>query len=214
MIENWRGAYAAATTKLRKGVAFARDHNHPFALLQDLFYLGLPLASQGRYDEALATFTEGLELAVQLGDEIFRNRFLNCRGWVLAECGDLKQAIEFNRRGVGVSEERGDPETIANCKLNLVDLHLVQREFGLARDLLESVHRLAQKPSTSDWLRWRYSQHLFAALGRAGWRPTIPPGPRGSAINASSSRRARARRNTWCAAGGCRARSTCRPLAS
>ena len=73
LIENWRGAYAAATTKLRKGVAFARDHNHPFALLQDLFYLGLPLAGQGRYDEALATFTEGLELAVKLGDEIFRN---------------------------------------------------------------------------------------------------------------------------------------------
>lgn len=165
LIDNWRGDYAPATAKLKQGVAFVRDHNHPFALLQDLFYLGLPLAGQGRYDEALATFTEGLELATKLGDEIFRNRFLNCCGWVLAECGDRERAIDFNRRGVGVSEERGDPETIANCKLNLVDIHLVEREFGVARELLEDVHGLVRKPSTSDWMKWRYSQHLFVGLG-------------------------------------------------
>jgi tetratricopeptide (TPR) repeat protein len=103
-------------------------------------------------------------LAEKLGEEIYRNRFLNSIGWIHAECGDLDRAIELNKRGVGISRERGDPETIANCELNLGDAYLIQRERGLAREFFEAVHVLTHKPSTSDWLKWRYSQHLFAGL--------------------------------------------------
>ncbi len=167
LIDNWRGDYDPATTKAKKGVEFARSHNRSFALLAGLFYLGLPLVGRGHYDQAFTTFTDGLELAEKLGDKIFRNRFLNCLGWVFAECGDLERATEFNQRGVGPSQARGDPETIANCELNLGDVWLVKREHGLARELFEQVHGLVQKPSTSDWCKWRYSQHLFAGMGES-----------------------------------------------
>jgi tetratricopeptide (TPR) repeat protein len=36
---------------------------------------------------------------------------------------------------------------------------------ALARDYLEGVHRLVEDPATSEWMRWRYSIHLFASLG-------------------------------------------------
>jgi class 3 adenylate cyclase/tetratricopeptide (TPR) repeat protein len=174
LIDNWRGDYEAATAKVERGVEFARRRNLPFALLQGLFYLGLPLAGRGHYDRALTCFIEALELAEKLGDQIFRNRFLNCLGWVFAECGDLARAIEFNQRGVGVSQERGDPETIANAELNLGDAYLVKRELGLAREFFEGVHGLARKPSTSDWMKWRYSQHLFVGLGET-WLASDDP---------------------------------------
>ncbi len=122
LIDNWRGDYNPAIIKARNGVEFAREHNRSFALLTGLFYLGLSLTGGGRYDRALATFTDGLALAEKLGEKIFRNRFLNCVGWVFAECGDLERAIEFNQKGVGPSQARGDPETIANCELNLGDI--------------------------------------------------------------------------------------------
>jgi tetratricopeptide (TPR) repeat protein len=35
----------------------------------------------------------------------------------------------------------------------------------MARDYLEGVHRLVEDPATSQWMRWRYSIHLFASLG-------------------------------------------------
>jgi len=165
LIDNWRGDYDPAIAKVKKGVEFARLHNRSFPLLTGLFYLGLPLAGRGHYDQALATFSDGLALAEKLGEKIFRNRFLNCVGWVFAECGDLERAIEFNQRGVGPSQARGDPETIANCELNLGDAYLVKREHALAREIFERVHGLVRKPSTSDWCKWRYSQHLFAGLG-------------------------------------------------
>ncbi len=164
-IDNWRGDYDSAAVKAKKGVKFAASNNHSFALLQGLFYLGLPLGGGGNYDQALATFTEGLELAEKLGDQIFRNRFLNCLTWVYAECGDLERALEFNQRSVGASQERGDPETIANAKLNLGDAYRIKQDLQLARELFESVHELVHKPSTSDWLKWRYSQYLFVGLG-------------------------------------------------
>jgi tetratricopeptide (TPR) repeat protein len=165
LIDNWRGDYDPAIAKAKKAVEFARNRNRPFALMNGLYYLGLPLAGRGHYDQALTTFTEGLELAEKLGDQIFRNRFLNCLAWVFAECGDLERAIEFNERGVEASRERGDPETIANAELNLGDLWLTQGDPGLAREFFESVHGLARKPSTSDWMKWRYSQHLLVGLG-------------------------------------------------
>jgi class 3 adenylate cyclase/tetratricopeptide (TPR) repeat protein len=173
-IDNWRGDYGRAAGKAKKAVDFARTHNRSFALLLGLFYFGLPLAGRGHYDQAFATFSDGLELAEKLGDKIFRNRFLNCLGWVFAECGDLERAIEFNERGVGASRQRGDPETIANAELNLGDLWLTKGDLGLARDFFERVHGLARRPSTSDWMKWRYSQHLFVSLGEV-WLASDDP---------------------------------------
>jgi hypothetical protein len=34
-----------------------------------------------------------------------------------------------------------------------------------AHERLVSVHRLVKNPATSDWMKWRYSTHLFASLG-------------------------------------------------
>jgi hypothetical protein len=107
----------------------------------------------------------GLQLANKVGDEIWCNRLLKCVGWVYAECGDIERAIQLNRDGLGQSRERGDPETIANCELNLGDAARAKNDPPLAMEYFDSVHGLARKPTTSDWMKWRYSQHLFAGLG-------------------------------------------------
>src|SRR5262249_32066663 len=59
----------------------------------------------------------------------------------------------------------GDPETIANAELNLGDIFLARGELTLAQEILDEVSRLAHAPATSDWMRWRYSMHLFVSLG-------------------------------------------------
>jgi tetratricopeptide (TPR) repeat protein len=35
----------------------------------------------------------------------------------------------------------------------------------LAQGLFKGVYRLVKDPATGDWMRWRYSTHLFASLG-------------------------------------------------
>jgi tetratricopeptide (TPR) repeat protein len=63
------------------------------------------------------------------------------------------------------ARRRGDPETIANAELNLGDIFLARRDLCLAREYLDGVDRLVKNPVTSDWMKWRYSTHLFSSLG-------------------------------------------------
>src|SRR5262249_12902761 len=99
------------------------------------------------------------------GEEVTRFRILNTLGWVHLECGDLDVAIEFNQRAAEAARKRGDAETIANPELNLGDAYLAKGDFVLAQELLDGVHGLVRRPTTSEWMKWRYSTHLFASLG-------------------------------------------------
>ena len=54
---------------------------------------------------------------------------------------------------------------IANAELNLGDIVLQQGDLVLAREYFDKVYRLTHDPATSDWMKWRYSMHLFASLG-------------------------------------------------
>ena len=56
-------------------------------LLFVILDIGLALTGKGDYDEALATFEEGLPLSEKVGDEICRLRFLNSLGWLYSELG-------------------------------------------------------------------------------------------------------------------------------
>jgi tetratricopeptide (TPR) repeat protein len=81
------------------------------------------------------------------------------------ECGDLDLAIELNRQGADGARKRGDPETIANPEINLGDIFLAKGDLTLAHEFFDGIYRLVRNPATSEWMKWRYSTHLFASLG-------------------------------------------------
>ena len=165
-IYNWRGEFDEAWRRFPHGLAVAREHGLVFPLVSSLWGGAVVLIGQGRYHEAKEYLEESISLADKSGEELFRTRALNTMGWLLAECGDLDGAIEFNRRGADASRERiGDAETLANAELNLADIYVLSRDFSPARQLLEGIHRIVRNPATSDWVKWRYSMHLFASLG-------------------------------------------------
>ena len=49
--------------------------------------------------------------------------------------------------------------------MNLGDIFLAQGDFTLAQEFLDGIYRLVHNPATSEWMKWRYSMHLFASLG-------------------------------------------------
>jgi class 3 adenylate cyclase/tetratricopeptide (TPR) repeat protein len=164
-LKNWRGEYAEAIPLQAEALRIAREYNLVAPLLFGFFNSGLALIGKGDYDEALARFEEGLALSAKVGDEVYRHRLLNSLGWLAGECGDLARAIDLNRRGAEGARKRDDHETIANAELNLGDIFLAQGDLALAQEFLDGVSRLVHNPATSDWLKWRYSMHLFASLG-------------------------------------------------
>jgi tetratricopeptide (TPR) repeat protein len=130
-----------------------------------MFMSGVNFTGQGAYDRALTIFDEGLALAERVGDENYTPRYLNSIGWLHIECGDLDRARELNQRAADGGRQRGDHESFANAELNLGDIALLTGDVASAREYLEGVLRLVRAPSTSEWMRWRYSIHLFASLG-------------------------------------------------
>jgi class 3 adenylate cyclase/tetratricopeptide (TPR) repeat protein len=163
-LESWEGHYARAAELYDEGIRLGRAHNI-LATLEGMFMSGVNFTGQGAYDRALAIFDEGLTLAERVGDENYTPRYLNSIGRLHMECGDLERARELNQRAAEGGRKRGDHESFANAELNLGDIALLKGDLALARDYLEGVLRLVRGPSTSEWMRWRYSMHLFASLG-------------------------------------------------
>jgi tetratricopeptide (TPR) repeat protein len=100
-----------------------------------------------------------------VGDEAMHLRSLNTLGWLYTELGDLDRAIAPNQQSAEGGRQRNDVETAANAELNLGDLFLAKGDLALAREFFDGVYRLAKDPTTTEWLKWRYSMHLFASFG-------------------------------------------------
>jgi class 3 adenylate cyclase/tetratricopeptide (TPR) repeat protein len=161
---NWHGEYAEALPAISESLRLSREHNLLVPLMFGLFCRAVTLTGKGDYDEALATFDEGLALTEKAGDEVWHQRLLNGSGWLHIELGDLDPALDFNRRCAEGARKRGDPETAGNAEINLGDTFMAKGDPALAREFLDGVHRLVKDPGTSEWMRWRYSTHLFASL--------------------------------------------------
>jgi class 3 adenylate cyclase/tetratricopeptide (TPR) repeat protein len=168
-IENWKGEYDKAVDLSAAGVRVAREHNLVAAFLRSLYAQALSLTGKGDYDTALALFNEGLALAEKIGDAAFIPRYLNGLGWLYIECEDLERGLDFNRRGADISRERShgtSVEMTAFAEINMADVLLTKGDFGQAHDAFEGVHRVCRNPEGHEWMRWRYSAHLFVSLGQ------------------------------------------------
>lgn len=164
---HWRGDEQAASREWRRGTTVGREHQLPGVLLWTLWTEALALTGEGRYDEAIRSLQEHLELTERLGDRVFRCRSLNTLGWVYADLCNWELALEYNRRGTEESRLAGDPEIIRNAELNLGDCHLALGELDEAARRLEQVERETAQSGAwgEDWMKWRYRQHLLASLG-------------------------------------------------
>jgi class 3 adenylate cyclase/tetratricopeptide (TPR) repeat protein len=163
-LRNWEGDYGEAKRLATEGLRISRESGVLIPLYWNLFISTVIRVGKGDYDEALTIGEEGLSLCEKIGDEVMYHRILNTLGWLWSEFGDLDRAAEFSRRGAEGARKRGDPETFANPQINLGDMFIVRGDLPLAAEALEEVHRLVKDPATSDWMKWRYSTHLFASL--------------------------------------------------
>jgi DNA-binding NtrC family response regulator/tetratricopeptide (TPR) repeat protein len=165
LIKSWEADYDAADRLQARGLEVAREHNLLVPLLFSAFLRGLTLTGKGDYASALATFREGLELSRKVGDEAIHHRLLNCLGWLHFELGDLDGAAELNQKSADEGRRRSDPGTLPNAELNLGDIFLARGDLEGAREMFDRVDRFARDPTTSGWMRFRYSIRLASSQG-------------------------------------------------
>jgi class 3 adenylate cyclase/tetratricopeptide (TPR) repeat protein len=84
-------------------------------------------------------------------------------GEVQALTGQLAEAKPKIDRALKISRSAGD--RLYESLLNLSDIFILKGDFAAALEYLENVDRLSHDPTTSDWMKWRYTTHLFASFG-------------------------------------------------
>jgi class 3 adenylate cyclase/tetratricopeptide (TPR) repeat protein len=166
-LHNWKGEYEQALQHLEQGFTIGQAHDLQLIVIWIVWERGLTHAGKGEYTAALAALQEALALSDRLGDKIFKCRVLNSLGWVYGELYNLEAAIRYNREGAEASYKVGDPEIIRNAEINLGDDYLLLGDLEQAQRYLEKVYHDAQQQGQwgEEWMKWRYSQHLYHSLG-------------------------------------------------
>jgi tetratricopeptide (TPR) repeat protein len=166
-LHNWKGEYEQALRVQEQGFAIGHAHDLQFTLLWNLYGRSLTHGGRGEYAAALVALQEALALSDRLGEKLYKCRILNTLGWVHGELYNLEAAIRYNREGVETSYTIGDPEMIRNAEINLGDDYLLLGELEQAQHYLEKVYRATQQRGKwgEEWMKWRYSQHLYHSLG-------------------------------------------------
>ena len=128
------------------------------------FRKGLIYGALGRTVDAKNVLERGLG-RLDVGDDRFwRPRFLNTLGWVMAEEGNLNEALRLNKLSLEEAKESGDPETIHNAAINVGENYLQLGNLEDSRKVLDTTWEEVKKPGIS-YNRWRYKTRLLIALG-------------------------------------------------
>ncbi len=167
-VENWRGDFDEAIRLTSTGAQLARDNGLVAAFLRSQYAQAISLIGRGDYDPARLLMREGLALAEKIGDEAFIPRHLNGLGWLYVETENLQQGFELNERAADLS--RGSThgtgvEKRCFSEINMSDACFFQGDLALAGEILAGVHAIVRQPGGHEWMRWRYSIHLYVSLG-------------------------------------------------
>ena len=166
-LHNWKGEYEQALQLLEQSFTIGHAHDLQFIVIWIVWERGMTHGGKGEYAAALAALQEALALSDRLGDKVFKCRILNSLGWVYGEMYNLEAAIRYNREGAEASYKVGDPEIIRNAEINLGDDYLLLGDLEQAQRYLEKVYGDTQQRGKwgEEWMKWRYSQHLYHSLG-------------------------------------------------
>jgi class 3 adenylate cyclase/tetratricopeptide (TPR) repeat protein len=167
-IDGWQGDWESAHARAVRALEIARSQPLIATLIRALWARGIVLTGRGDYDAALETYTEGLALAEKVGDANTVPRYLNSIVWLLAECGHYERALEVIPRAVeGARRWRHavGVEIDAYCQVVGADMFLDTGDLVLAREFLDNAERIVADPATKEWMKWRYTMHLWVSLG-------------------------------------------------
>jgi tetratricopeptide (TPR) repeat protein len=165
-LRHFRSEEAQAIALIQEAQALAEQAQLGQPLSYVYFDLALTALALGRYDEAFTACRKSVALAERVGDQGFWwCRGMNTLGRVYIELGDMERGAQHNREAVERALIFGDKETLRNAQLNLGDCALGRGDPKDALRIFEDLQAAFETDSSpGEWMKWRYTQHLWASL--------------------------------------------------
>jgi tetratricopeptide (TPR) repeat protein len=161
----WSGDYVNALAYCDEAIAIGRRIRLPHLVIWPTWFRGKALCCLGRYGEAIAELQAAYDLCDRIGDRAWKTRLLNTLGWCFGEFGSHDRARWYNEQSSLIAQAMGDPETMANCGINLAGNALAAGDAERAREILDPIWK-GEGRFADGFQRWRYLLHATDALAR------------------------------------------------
>jgi len=150
-----QGNVVASLQAFQAAKTMALQRNFRFRAVDPACYAGMQLVKQGRLDEALRVYREGLAYAtVAGGQQLPIAGFPKIRiGDVLRERNDLPGADQWLRPGVEQCLQLGNPDALVDAYAALVRLQLAQNDWPGAYATFQKADELAQSSPVDPFVR-------------------------------------------------------------
>ena len=143
----WRnGSYDRAVESAAEGLAIARRQGHKGHQASALNLIGVSLASQGAFEDAIACIRASIVLDRAAGDRIYVGRKCSNVGQMHGELGDTDRALELIGRALEVFDRADDLPARTDTLAALAEILLEQKgEVEEARRALDDSLRIATR---------------------------------------------------------------------
>jgi LuxR family maltose regulon positive regulatory protein len=150
-----QGNVVASQQAFQTAKIVALQHNYRLLAVPPACYVGMQLVKQGRLDEALCVYREGVEYATLAGgQQLPIAGFPKVKlGDVLRERNDLPDADQWLRPGVEQCLQLGHPDVLVDAYTALARLQLAQNDWPGAHATFQKADELAQKSPVDPFVR-------------------------------------------------------------
>jgi LuxR family maltose regulon positive regulatory protein len=150
-----QGDVAASQQAFQTAKTVALQHNYRLLAVPPACYVGMQLVKQGKLDEALCVYREGMEYATVAGDQQLPIAgFPKVKlGDVLRERNDLTGAEQWLRSGVEQCLQLGHPDVLVDAYAALTRLQLAQNDWPGAHATFQRADELAHKSPVDPFVR-------------------------------------------------------------
>jgi class 3 adenylate cyclase/tetratricopeptide (TPR) repeat protein len=160
---NWTGELSEALAVSDELWQLNETLKSPFFHIVLHFRKGLINGALGKMKEGEDILRAGLK-KLETGDEKFwKPRFLNTLGWILAQKGEVEEALALNLEALRLALPTGDPETIHNAQINMGENYIQMGDLKKAEEVLAHVQSQI-KGKRHLYAGWRYKTRLRIAL--------------------------------------------------
>jgi LuxR family maltose regulon positive regulatory protein len=150
-----QGNVVASQQAFQTAKTVALQHNYRLRAVAPACYVGMQLVKQGKLDEALCVYREGVEYATMAGgQQLPVAGFPKVKlGDVLRERNDLAGADQWLRPGVAQCLQLGHPDVLVDAYAALARLQLAQNDWPGAYASFQKADELAQKSPVDPFVR-------------------------------------------------------------
>jgi tetratricopeptide (TPR) repeat protein len=158
----WEGAYDEGLTTVDESLALCQELRHGLWLNGCFFLKAMALANEGRFGQALAALDEADKSAEVTGVPYWVPRGYNTRGWIHQELGDLRRALELDKKALQTARESGQIEVEANTLVNLATDYRLLQDHEQSGECLRVAEELVKR---QDWCSFRCRTRWLWSLG-------------------------------------------------